>query len=199
MKSALILSLLASASITANAVLSTAGSSYLSRERFEVFKKEHAKLYESIEEEEKRFSIFEEKIESIAKKNAALIELGHDAVHGITRFADLTADEFKFFLGLDRSAIAADMEVLQPSVRTSGATGAFNWNEQGFLTPVKNQAQCGSCWSLSLSKSFSSSSFRLTPSFLVLVVLVGLSQRLKRLNLHGISLGTISSSLLLSS
>lgn len=156
MKASYTLFLLALYVSKVSATLSNAGSTFLIRERFERFKKEHSKLYETLEEEEKRFAIFEEQIEKIAKKNAALRDLGHDEIHGITRFADATPDEFSFFLGLDASGEIPEMEVLETVEKVNHTKGVFNWNDEGMLTKVKNQAQCGSCWAFSASETIES-------------------------------------------
>lgn len=57
---------------------------------FQQFKKEHGKNYSFIEEL-RRFSIFQNNLELISKLN---LEEGETAEFGITRFADMTVEEF---------------------------------------------------------------------------------------------------------
>ena len=58
------------------------------------------------------------------------------------RFADMSKEEFKSFLGVVPSmGPSDDIPVLEASMNVSALSGSFNWNDQGVLTPVKDQAQ----------------------------------------------------------
>jgi len=59
---------------------------------FENFKNEHNKNYATKEEEAHRFEVFVSNLKTIDERNE--LEKG-TAVHGITKFADLTKKEFK--------------------------------------------------------------------------------------------------------
>ncbi|KAJ8922401.1 hypothetical protein NQ315_004346 [Exocentrus adspersus] len=62
------------------------------------FKTEHGKSYEA-EEEAKRFSIFQENLKKIEEHNKRY-EAGEVTYkQGINKFADLTPEEFKQFVG----------------------------------------------------------------------------------------------------
>jgi hypothetical protein len=69
---------------TATQALTEEAQTLLVSNAFEEFKMVHDRQYTG-DEHAKRMSIFSENLEKIAAKNAALRELGHDEIHGITR------------------------------------------------------------------------------------------------------------------
>ncbi|XP_050211817.1 cysteine protease RD19A-like [Mercurialis annua] len=112
---------------------------------FSLFKSKFGKKYATQEEHDFRFTVFQSNLRR-AKKHQ---KIDPTAVHGVTKFSDLTPREFRRqYLGLKKLRLPADAHQA-PILPTDNIPEDFDWREQGAVTGVKNQGGCGSCWSFS--------------------------------------------------
>lgn len=105
---------------------------------FSLFKKKFGKSYASKEEHDYRFAVFKANMRRALRHQ----KLDPSALHGVTKFSDLTPAEFRRnFLGL-RSKLKFPAHANKaPILPTDDLPTDFDWREHGAVTPVKNQVE----------------------------------------------------------
>jgi cathepsin L len=120
-----------------------------------------------------RYRVFKKNLDFVNAHNAA--EKGYTVA--MNRFADMTNQEFsKLYLGTLGSLATVNAPIsahdeLHLSKLNVNAPANFDWRTEGAVTPVKNQGQCGSCWTFSTTGSTEGCHFLKTKK------LVGLSEQ----------------------
>jgi len=138
--------------------------------RWTDFKKNFNKVYSSDAEESRRFHIFQENMR-IAK--ALTIKNGGKAKFGVTKFSDLSKEEFsRLYLmhNINTTEFQSRMnripEYKPPKIMLRQSS--IDWSTKGATTPVKDQGACGSCWAFSATETIESYTYLKTGKLPVL-------------------------------
>nr|CAD7401915.1 unnamed protein product [Timema poppensis] len=146
---------------------------------FQVYIKKHNKSYVlGSTEYHQRYDSFKESMTMVEKLNNNRSS-NLSAVYGITKFSDLTQDEFikhhlvpklHHHVKLRLQSSLAHHNRIKTRALPDQLPLKVDWREKKVLTPIRNQRTCGACWAFSVVETVETMSAIKTGSLQVLSV-----------------------------
>ncbi|ESO93538.1 hypothetical protein LOTGIDRAFT_189728 [Lottia gigantea] len=126
------------------------------------YKQQHGKLYNPVSDNMRRI-VWESNLELIAQHNKEADQGRHSYRLGMNAYGDMTNAEFNALMngyrGEDYKPSGLKHESKTP---VEALPTEVDWRQKGFVTPIKDQKQCGSCWSFSATGSLEGQHFKRT-------------------------------------
>ncbi|CAI8618667.1 unnamed protein product [Vicia faba] len=121
-------------------------------ELFQLWKKEHGKEYENLEEEAKRFETFKSNLKHINEMNAKRKSPSQHRL-SLNKFADMSPEEFSktYLQEIPSNSNYGDRKLKDEDDDCDNLPASVDWREKGAVTEVKDQGNCQSHWAFSVA------------------------------------------------
>ncbi|KAE9592140.1 hypothetical protein Lal_00012941 [Lupinus albus] len=112
---------------------------------FQLWKKEHGRVYNDLQDMAKRFDIFISNLNDIIESNLKRTS-SDDYILGLNKFADWSNKEFEETYLNNNVDMPEDSDMKLNDDLTCYVPSRLDWRKKGAVTAVKDQGRCGSCW-----------------------------------------------------
>ena len=145
---------LASSSYTADAADVAPRS--LGKYTFDAYVRDFGKRYTDAEERAARETLFLRRRDRAEAHNNAKAKSAYTRT--VNYLSDWTEEELRQIKGLDKNLLHYQVQQRRhapapPPRNLAALPSSLDWREKGILTPVKNQGQCGSCWTFASTET----------------------------------------------
>jgi cathepsin L len=91
---------------------------------------------------------------------------------GVNHFTDQTDEEFKLLLGLNKPLLYLQKQLyngpIYKSLSSFAPPASVDWRDKGIISAVKDQGECGSCWTFGTAETIESySALKKGPGFIM--------------------------------
>lgn len=131
---------------------------------WEAYKTTYNKQYAQ-EHEALRRMIWERNVRLISTHNLEESRGVHTYTLGMNEYGDMTSEEFVSVMnGYKQNVSRTVCSKFSPpmNVDLTSLPDTVDWRKEGYVTEIKNQGQCGSCWSFSATGSLEGQNFKKT-------------------------------------
>lgn len=131
-------------------------------EEWNTFKFEFSKNYDNEYEEQLRRQIFEDNKRKIDKHNRRYEMELETYEMGVNQFSDLLSKEFESLMLHDSPSLSGAVDFIFTQQDDYLIPDSIDWRIKGAVTPVKDQGECGSCWTFAAVASLEGQHFMKT-------------------------------------